>query len=131
MGKFINAKQKLYKKEFDILARILNEKIKSYLRGSELDSKVIVTDHFVERVIQRGLDPAFVRKMITEAVVKHFLEIVFYMHLENRPPRADIIKDGVVLGFTITSNNNITMRTVFEPDNRYEFLNIRRFIINL
>ena len=131
MGKLFNAKQKLYRKEFDILIRILNGKIKSYLKGSELCSEVFITDHFIERVIQRNLDPAFVRKMITSVIVKHFLEIVFYMHLENRPPRADIIKDGVVLGFTITSSNNIALRTVFEPDNRYEFLNIRRFVINL
>lgn len=82
-------------------------------------------DHFVDRVIERKIDPVELISTLKSKIFDNKCLIAYYCHLENKPIRLNFKTDNLVIGITVLNSEKygflMTLRTVIPNSaNRYD-----------
>lgn len=109
--------------DFSDWARDLNRKIKQQM-PPELCFRVVVRDHFLDRLIDREADPRHIKKMIEDTIQNRMCEILFFGALNTDFPRM-VFTDTIHHVMTTWSEHDrsIILRSYFLNGARHSGLN--------
>ena len=137
----MNSSQSLYKPVYRNRSHLrmdfteFTKSVNNYLQKTlptHLKFRVVLRDHFYDRLMDREADTRHIKKLIFDAVKKNLCEILYFSELKEKDSNRMVFTDTINHVFTSfdTDNRLLVIRTYFHNPNRKTAIAIPEFLVH-